>query len=187
MLYDRPVNLFVAGFIGSPAMNVFEATVRSSNGGLAIESGSQRLELDAETMSARPALHGYVDKPVIVGIRPEDIQDAALATDAPSGRRLHGTVQLTEALGSEIVVHLHVDMPPASTDEVKELASDAGGDMQIGDQTAGATFVGKYSPRSQVKVGETVEAAVDTRSMHFFDPGTGLGIHETTATEGNPT
>jgi multiple sugar transport system ATP-binding protein len=190
VLYDRPVNLFVAGFIGSPAMNVFEGTVRGANGGLAVEAGSQRLILDAEALAARPGLRGYVDRPVIVGIRPEDIHDAALMTDTPPERRLHGKVMLTEALGSEIVVHLLVDTPPASTEEVRELASDAGGDLRLAAVDAeapGTTFVGKFNPRSQVKVGESVEAAVDTRSMHFFDPASGLGIHDTNAKEGTPT
>src|SRR5205085_512270 len=165
-----------------------EASAKAANGGLAIESGSQRLTLDESTLSGRPALRGYLDKTVIVGIRPEDIHDAALQTDTPAGRRLHGTVLLTEALGSEIVVHLLVDTPPASTEEVQELASDAGGDLRLGATadggSTGATFVGRFNARSKVKTGETVEAAIDTRSLHFFDPASGLGIHDGNATEG---
>jgi multiple sugar transport system ATP-binding protein len=109
-LYDDPVNLFVAGFIGSPAMNVFEGTIRASNGGLAVAAGSQRLTLDETAVNARPALRAYADRTVIVGIRPEDIEDAALAPETAVDR-LRGKVLLTEALGSEIVVHLAVDAP----------------------------------------------------------------------------
>jgi len=189
-LYDHPNNLFVAGFIGSPAMNMFQATVRASaDGGLEIEAGSQRLALDESVVEARPGLQEHVDRSVIVGVRPEDIQDAALASDAPADRRLRGRVLLTEALGSEIVVHLSVDAPPASAQEVEELATDAGGDFRLEADGGGGPqsfFVGRFGSRSGVKMGDTIEAAVDTRSMHFFDSGTGLGIYETTATEGAP-
>ncbi|HYX84617.1 MAG TPA: sn-glycerol-3-phosphate ABC transporter ATP-binding protein UgpC [Gaiellales bacterium] len=188
VLYDHPANLFVGGFIGSPAMNMFQATVKASDGGLAVAAGSQQLALDEGTVAARPALRRHVDREVIVGIRPEDIQDAALVSGAPDDRRLRGRVLLTEALGSEIVVHLSVDAPPASTEEVRELARDAG-DFRLeaeGDGGPHSVFVGRFGARSQVKMGETIEAAVDTRSMHFFDPSTGLGIYETTATEGAP-
>jgi multiple sugar transport system ATP-binding protein len=188
VLYDHPANLFVGGFIGSPAMNMFQATVKASDGGLAVAAGSQQLALDESTIAARPALRRHVDGEVIVGIRPEDIQDAALVSGAPDDRRLRGRVLLTEALGSEIVVHLSVDAPPASTEEVRELARDAG-DFRLeaeGDGGPHSVFVGRFGARSQVKMGETIEAAVDTRSMHFFDPSTGLGIYETTATEGAP-
>jgi multiple sugar transport system ATP-binding protein len=184
-LYDAPVNLFVAGFIGSPAMNVFEGTIRAANGGLAVEAGSQRLTLDETAVSTRPALRAYADRTVIVGIRPEDIQDAALAPEAAVDR-LRGKVLLTEALGSEIVVHLAVDTPPASTEEVRELASEAD-EMQrpsLGEGEAAATFVGRFGPRSRVAIGDQNEAAVDTRSLHFFDPDTGLGIRDRTPTEG---
>ena len=104
-LYDRPLNLFVAGFIGSPSMNLVEATLEASNGGMTAVAGSQRIALGDETMSARPALKGFAGKPVILGIRPEDLEDAQLAADAAPDRTLSGEVQLTEALGSEVMVH----------------------------------------------------------------------------------
>ncbi len=182
-LYDNPVNLFVAGFIGSPAMNMFEGVIRADNGSLAVEAGSQRLTLDESLVGARPALRAYADRTVVVGVRPEDIQDVALAPDTPSDRRLRGKVLLTEALGSEIVVHLAVDTPPASTDEALELASEADEvrrpALNEDDQTT-TTFVGRFGPRSRVAVGDQIESAVDTRSLHFFDPATGLGIHDQT-------
>ena len=98
-LYDHPVNLFVGGFIGSPAMNLLEGDLERSNGGLAISFGSQKIELGEECLSARPGLGDFDGKTVIVGIRPEHLEDAALDSDAPAERRLKGEVALTEALG----------------------------------------------------------------------------------------
>ena len=84
-LYDHPVNLFVGGFIGSPAMNMVEATLERADGGFAAQLGSHRIALGEETLSARPALRAYEGKKVILGIRPEDLEDAALASDTPRG------------------------------------------------------------------------------------------------------
>ena len=181
-LYDRPVNLFVGGFIGSPSMNMLEATLERSNGTLTAVAGTQRVHLDDETLNARPALKEYEGKRVILGIRPEDIEDVELVADAPADKRLKGTVELREALGSEIMVHFRVDARPAETEETKELAEDVhGGDAQAAPpQPEGgeAIIVGRFGARSRVKEGETVEAAVDTRALHFFDPDTGLGVYE---------
>ena len=149
-LYDRPVNLFVGGFIGSPAMNMVEATLEQQNGGYVARLGDQPLALSAETLQSRPALASYVGRPVILGIRPEDLEDAELATDTPADRRLRGTTGLTEALGSEIMVHFTIQAKPAVTEDVRELAEDVGDDRAIGelDQEDQATFVGRFGPRS---------------------------------------
>src|ERR1700744_5977592 len=80
-LYDRPVNLFVGGFIGSPAMNMLEATLQRSNGRVAFPLGGQQLTLDPELVAARPALANYDGRPVILGIRPDDLEDAGLVKD----------------------------------------------------------------------------------------------------------
>jgi multiple sugar transport system ATP-binding protein len=180
-LYDQPVNLFVGGFIGSPSMNMLEATLERSNGALAAVAASQRIHLDDETLGARPDLKSYEGKRVILGIRPEDIEDAELASDTPADRRLKGAVELREALGSEIMVHFRVDAQPAQTEDTKELAEDVHGDAADAAHAAGeegAIIVGRFGARSRVREGETIEAAVDTRSLHFFDPDTGLGIYE---------
>ena len=180
-LYDRPVNLFVGGFIGSPAMNMLEATLAKSNGGLAVEAGGQRLVIDQELLSAQPALRSYEGKKVVLGIRPEDLEDAALAKDVPADRRLKGKVELIEALGSEIMAHFTIDAPPALTEDVKELAQDVGDERAVKEADEGSkqhtTMVGRFDPRSKVKEGDTAEVAVDTRGLHFFDPETGLGIY----------
>jgi len=177
-LYDNPVNLFVGGFIGSPAMNMLEATLVRSGDGLAAKLDGQQLALDSELLARRPGIKEYADRPVIVGIRPEDLEDAALSTGAPSDRRLRGTVRLREALGSEILVHMEVDARPAMTDEVRELQKDVGLDAVGSDGSAAgkATVVGRFSPRAHVEPDSPAEAVVDTRSLHFFDPETGLGI-----------
>ena len=179
-LYDHPVNLFVGGFIGSPAMNMVEATLERSNGQLGVRLGSASVGLGDETLSVRPALKAYEGRTVILGIRPEDLEDAALATDAPDDRRLRGDVELREALGAEIMVHFKVDARPALTEDVRERAQDAG-DERAAEQAAEAgetTMVGRFGARSDVREGESAEVVVDTRALHFFDPETGLGIYE---------
>jgi multiple sugar transport system ATP-binding protein len=179
-LYDRPVNLFVGGFIGSPAMNMVEATLTRSNGSYVVETGGQRLALDQEFVAEHAALEAYVGKKVVLGIRPEDLEDAALVPDTPADKRIHGKVELTEALGSEIMAHFTVDAPPALTEDVKELAEDIGAEHTVkqAEEETHTTMVGRFDPRSQIKEGETAEVAVDTRGLHFFDPESGLGIYE---------
>jgi multiple sugar transport system ATP-binding protein len=179
-LYDQPVNLFVGGFIGSPAMNLIEATLEQANGGLAVKTGDQRITLDDEALQQRPALKGYEGRQVVLGIRPEDLEDAAIETDAPKDKRVHGRVDLHEALGSEIMVHFTIEAPPAVTDDVRELARDVGDESAV-DAKADAshtTVVGRFSPRTEVRPGDVIEVAVDTRSLHFFDPESGMGIYK---------
>jgi multiple sugar transport system ATP-binding protein len=179
-LYRRPVNLFVGGFIGSPAMDLIETTLEGSNGTLHAAVGQERLALSDELLEKRPALRAFEGKLIVLGIRPEDLEDAAMATDAPSDQRIHGKVELTEALGSEVMVHFRVDAKPALTEDVRELAEDLGDERTVteADEAAHTTMVGRFSPRSKVKEGEAAEVAVDTRSLHFFDPDTGLGIYD---------
>ncbi len=185
-LYDHPVNLFVAGFIGSPAMNMFEARLEDTDGDLVAVAGSQRIALGPETLSKRPALRSYAGRDVILGVRPEDLEDVALAGGTPE-QRMRGKVVLREALGSEIMVHFTVDAPPAVTEDVRELAADVGDERAVQDMAAGGsdtTVVGRFGARSTVALGDTIEAAVDTRALHFFDPGSGLGIYDQVSTEG---
>jgi multiple sugar transport system ATP-binding protein len=180
-LYDHPVNLFVGGFIGSPAMNLLEGTLERANGGMAVSIGNQRLELGERALGERPDLTNYDGKTVIVGIRPEHLEDASLASDVPETSRLKGQVALTEALGAELIVHVNTDATPAYTEDVKELVHDAGGVEpavdQIGDG-GGATLVGRFGARSTARAGEPAEIAVDVDGLHFFDPESGLGIYD---------
>ena len=182
-LYDRPVNLFVGGFIGSPAMNMLDAEVLSQNGGLAAKVGDQTIALGAETLENRPGLRAYDGKRVILGIRPEDLEDAALESDAPTESRLNGRLELREALGSEIMAHFAIKGAHAETDETRELARDAGAEgveSQIGVREDEAVVVGRFGARSRIKEGDAVTAVVDTRALHFFDPESGIGIYDGT-------
>jgi len=178
-LYDQPVNIFVGGFIGSPAMNLIEATLETSNGGLAVKAGDQNIALDDETLETRPALKAYEGRQVVLGIRPEDLEDAALE-NVPGDRRIRARVELREALGAEILVHFSVQARAALTDDVRELARDAGDEraVEARAEDSHTTLVGRFGPRSQVREGDVMEVAVDTRSLHFFDPETGIAIYK---------
>ena len=181
-VYDHPVNLFVAGFIGSPSMNILEARVEREGDGVAFAVGDTRLTPGAGFLERRPAVREYVDKPVVLGIRPESLEDAALVSDDPADRRLSGTVELREALGSEIVAHVRVPGAVAAyTEDVAELAKDVGVEPgPRGDRSAerGAAIVGRLGARSQTTEGEHIELAVDTDALHVFDADSGLAIYQ---------
>jgi multiple sugar transport system ATP-binding protein len=188
-LYDQPLNLFVGGFIGSPAMNLLEATLERADGGLAAVLGSQRIRLDDQLVSAKPGLKDYEGRKVVIGIRPEQLEDAALASDVPADRRIRGEVELREALGSELMVHFSIDAPPAITEEVKELAADAGTTAEelAGGDANSTVLIGRFGPESSVRENSTADVAVDTRTVHFFDTETGMAIHDERVTKGAST
>ena len=189
-LYERPVNLFVGGFIGSPAMNLVEASVERRNGDLAVQLGEHALSLGSDTLTARPALEGYVGRKIVVGVRPENLEDAALEPDTPEDQRMRGVVVLREPLGSEIVAHFTVAAPPALTEDVRELARDVGQESAVqaaaADGTNETVMVGRFGPRSRVKNGDVVDVAVEMGSLHFFDLETGLGIYSQQTTVDTP-
>ena len=179
-LYDNPVNIFVGGFIGSPAMNMLEARIEQRERGARGVVGETQLALDGETLARSPASPPTTDRDVVLGIRPEDLEDAALA-NGDVRPRLNGQVELREALGSEVLVHFTVAARQAVTEEMRELAEDVGDDRAAGQLAAGtrpaaATLVGRFSPRTRVIERDAVEVAVDQRTLHFFDPQTGLAI-----------
>jgi multiple sugar transport system ATP-binding protein len=182
VLYDRPLNVFVAAFIGSPSMNLLEAKLEKAGEGYQVRLGSQTLALDAEALASHAALKAYEGREIIVGIRPEDMEDPALAPNTSPDRHMKGKVELTEALGSEIMVHFSIDAAHAITDDVSDLQKDAGTDRApgagISSESGGSVIVGRFNPRSRVKVGDEIDVAVDTRSLHFFDPATSLGIYD---------
>jgi multiple sugar transport system ATP-binding protein len=181
-LYERPVNLFVGGFIGSPAMNMVHATLASSNGALFVEFGGTRLRVDDDALISRPGLGAFEGKSVVLGIRPEDMEDASLVSGAPADARLNAEIDLREALGSKILVHFRVDAPIVLTEDVKELAVDVGAEqleaLEAQAEEARSTFVAELNPRTNAREGDRIELFVDTKRLHFFDPDTGLGIYE---------
>jgi multiple sugar transport system ATP-binding protein len=178
VLYARPSNLFVAGFIGSPAMNLVDVALDRDGDGLTVRFGSNGLRLDGEVLDRRPALRAYEGGRVAAGIRPEDLDDAGLASDAPPGRRMVASVDLLEELGSEVLAHFTVDAPPVVTDDTKELVRDLGGTEQLEARAEQGTspFVARLDPRTRARRGEPLEMVVDVERMHFFDLETGAGI-----------
>ena len=186
-LYDRPVNLFVGGFIGSPAMNMVEATLEQRNGGLAAKVGEQRIGLGDETLDARPALETYAGRTVVLGIRPGGHRGRRARARRAADHRLKGKVDLSEALGSEIMVHFSIEATPADDRghaRAREGRRRRARDAQLEQGRRGTALVGRFGARSRVRVGEPLEVAVDTRALHFFDPETGLGIYDGTSTKG---
>jgi multiple sugar transport system ATP-binding protein len=174
-LYDNPINIFVAGFIGSPAMNMLEATIERDGVGFVARIGDTRLSLPEETLARHPGLASYESRTLVLGIRPEGLEDAALAHDGP---RLCGRVELREALGSEVLVHFNIAARHAVTEETLELADDALGDRALAtDQgMSETTLVGRFGPKTRVREGDQVEVAIDTQTLHFFNPEDGLAI-----------
>jgi multiple sugar transport system ATP-binding protein len=176
-LYDEPDNLFVGGFIGSPPMNMAEGVIVTRGGELAVRFGEQELTIDPEAVAARPALAGYGGRSVAVGVRSEDLSEPGPRNDVPPDRRLRSTALLTEALGSEIVVHFDVPAAAVQTEDAKELKEDIGlGDIAQSLEVSGIKFVASFSPRSTVKPGDAIEVGVDTTRLYFFDLETGRAI-----------
>jgi multiple sugar transport system ATP-binding protein len=184
-LYDGPKNLFVASFIGSPAMNIVEARMERRGDGLSARLGDQELPVPDEVARRRPALAGYAGRTLALGIRPEHMEDAAIARDG--GARLRGRVLLTEALGSEILAHVEVNATPVVTEDVVEgavvdeeehaMAADLLGESGAGEGHR-TTFVGRFDAASTVKPDTDVELVVNTHKLQFFDLETGHAIHE---------
>jgi multiple sugar transport system ATP-binding protein len=180
-LYEHPINLFVAGFIGSPAMNLVEAELAEADGSFQVRVGGFSLAIPPDVTADRPALRAYVGRRIVLGIRPEDMEDAALQSGAPADRRIASTVDLREALGSDVVVHFRLKAPQAMTEDVRELAVDVGQEaldrVQQEAEEGESTVVARLNPRTRVRQGEPIECVVDTGRLHFFDPEDGSGIY----------
>jgi multiple sugar transport system ATP-binding protein len=177
-LYDRPANLFVATFIGSPSMNVLQGIVREVDGRIGLTLGSDELELPEGTLARCPRLRSYVGRAVAVGIRPEHLSDPETGA---KGGVLRGVARVTEALGSEVLAHVDVSAAPVLLDEVVEgmvEAADAALVVELVTAADGthATVIGSLDPSTTIRPGNSVELAVDTRKLHFFDLDTGLAI-----------
>jgi multiple sugar transport system ATP-binding protein len=175
-LYRRPSNLFVAGFIGSPPMNLIDATLERGGAsgfsdavpgaGPEVVFGPHRLRVPPLVLDEHPGLDSFLGRGIVLGIRPEHLSDAALAPapSASGGSVIELPIKLREELGSEVHVHgeigtvAHAGAGPA--DDVRSLA----------------TLVGKMDPRTKVAVGDTAQLAVDCDQLHFFDPATGASI-----------
>jgi multiple sugar transport system ATP-binding protein len=170
-VYHEPANVFVAGFIGSPAMNFAEARLAwDGDGAVFAEFAGYRLRAPDELISARPALKAYSGKNVIVGIRPEDMEDASLVDEAPTDRRMQAVVKLRETAGPEAYLHF-----PVRTARIAPLGDSNGEDDGEG-AAAGSdetVFVARVGARTHARDGDNVELVVDTQALQFFDPATG--------------
>ena len=173
VLYDQPVNEFVAGFIGSPSINLVEAHARADE--RPPEVGRRRLPRSPSTTRSsrnRSALADYVGRTVILGIRPESFEDASIESDAPPDRRLRVTCDLTEPLGSEVLVHFSTGAPRIASSAA---AADVGDDAQVSfaeEQDAPTRLVARVDPKSRIAEHTEIELAVDTTRLYFFDPET---------------
>jgi multiple sugar transport system ATP-binding protein len=173
-LYDLPVNEFVAGFIGSPAINLVEAQLAQANGGLSISFGEHMLPVQESAARNNARLKEYVGKEIILGIRPEDFEDASVETDIPSDRRMKVTCDLTEPLGSEVLVYFSTEATGVVSSAVEADAREDA-DIRLGDEEDEGTktrLCARVSPRSHIAAGEPAELTVDTSRLYFFDPQT---------------
>jgi multiple sugar transport system ATP-binding protein len=173
--YDTPNNIFVAQFVGSPPMNLVLADIKEGANGLELHVGGSTLEIPSSTLDERPALKGYAGKQVAVGVRSEDMEDASIA-NVPDERRVKGKVTLTEALGSEIIVHFTFPGQKVVTEDTKLLEMEGGGDELHIQADEGVKWVASFAPRSRVHMGDEIEVAVDVERVYYFDPETSLAI-----------
>ncbi len=178
-LYDSPANLFVAGFIGSPAMNMVEASLVTDDGKARVGFGGLELDLLESTLDERPGLRDYAGRKLAIGVRPEDIEDPEYLPPGAPDTRIPVMVEVREAMGPEIFAHFTVDAPPVLTEDTKDLAADRGlhAEELEGQAEAGsAKFVGRLNPRTSAVRGRPMELAIDVRRLHFFDLETGRAI-----------
>ena len=170
-LYDRPADLFAAGFIGSPAMNLIRARLRAEEGRVRAELNGSTLELPERALPR--ALDRFMGREVIVGIRPEHLADAALAGPLNGKPTLAAPVTLAEPVGAEVIVHFELDVPPVVTRDTLELARDVD-EVEAADELAAehATLTARLDPRTDASPGRVVSLVVDAACLYFFDPET---------------
>jgi multiple sugar transport system ATP-binding protein len=177
-VYERPANLFVATFLGSPAMNLFKARVEIDGDRVQCVLDQQRLTVPPAVRATYSRLDAYAGRDVAVGVRPEHIADPAFTL--VEGVRIAGEVRLVEALGSERLVHLQIEADPVLTDEVLEVAADT--DDTVADTLKAelrahrAPLVARVDIRSKIQAGERAEVLVDPTHLHFFDLESGHAI-----------
>ena len=150
-LYDKPCNLFVAGFIGTPQMNFITAKLEKKGADLYVTFGTNSLKVPADKANA-PALKEYIDRDVVIGIRPESIHDEPAVVSAMPDSTMDTTVDVTELMGAEIYLYLGFDGQE--------------------DDTNGKNIIARVSARSSSRAGDTIKVAIDTSRMHIFDKDT---------------
>jgi multiple sugar transport system ATP-binding protein len=169
-LYDAPRNLFVASFVGSPPMNLMEASVERDG---VLQLGDAQIELPSDVVAERPALRDFVGRRIAIGIRPEDVREAS----GWDGARLRGRILLVEALGAEQLVHIDIAAHPLERgDLVDTTAQPPGPSLGVGEVERAVTLLGRFDRHLLLLPGEAVEVAIDPRLLHFFDLETGAAI-----------
>jgi multiple sugar transport system ATP-binding protein len=178
-LYERPANLFVAEFIGSPAMNLVLGKLVRTGEGLAVEFGEHLLSVSENTAKERTALGSYVDRDIVLGIRPEDMGDAELLGDSPTHQTLAVVTDIREDMGSEVYLHFSIHAQPVRATEVTEALEHE--EFQVIEERArheGIPFVARVERLTRAREGEPVRLFVDVEHLYFFDSDTGSGIYD---------
>ncbi len=178
-LYRRPVNLFVASFIGSPTMNVVEAELHRESDGLRARFGSHDIRIDPGLAASRPALERYDGRRVVLGVRPQNTEDAALVDTGDTDSMIDATVELREDLGPEVDVHVGIDAPAPALEAVIEAteSADTTGEAGVAGRPEGI-FVARLGAGTEAREGRQVKLWLDPRALHFFDPDSGVAIYE---------
>ena len=170
VLFSEPANLFVAGFIGSPAMNLVYATLKSEGGEVWAEFADARIKVDQRSLDRHPGLENHMNEQLVMGLRPGDFEHEQVAGADPD-RTVTANVDVVEVLGSETFVHYNQPSPPVVTPDIEELLADTGADVSsLGDETK---FASRISSDVLVSPGDQVRMVVDTTKLHFFDQTTG--------------
>ncbi|WP_419846350.1 ABC transporter ATP-binding protein [Candidatus Poriferisocius sp.] len=169
-LYADPDNVFVAAFIGSPSMNLYEGVLSQdgTSGGYTVQLGSQSVAVPESVVAARPALHGYLGQPIVLGIRPEDLEDAAVQPDHPADQRISATVDVREALGAETLMHFSIDATHVDSGDPDALD-------ELGDESS-SRCTARLSPLSEARFGDAIQININAAKFHFFDKATHLAI-----------
>jgi multiple sugar transport system ATP-binding protein len=177
-IYDRPRDLFVARFVGSPPMNLIEGELLRDDR-YAVSVAERVIPLDAAEAANHSAFERYIGRPVVVGVRPERLEDAAVANDVPPERRIGGVVTLRETLGSDVLVHFEVEGSRPLSGRVRAAAVEAAVDpveLEPAAGEPGLLFIGRFDPVSRASHQERVEAAIRPGALQLFDPDTGAAI-----------
>ena len=180
-LYNSPDNLFVAGFIGSPAMNLSYGNLETEGDRVYAVLPNARVLVGKKALDKHPGLENMTGSELVIGIRPSDLESASVTGHDPE-RSMNATVEVTEMLGADTYIHFTVDRSPVITPDIEELLADTGQDADaLGDKT---NFVARVSPDVAVNHGDTLELTVDGDKLLFFDPATGdrVGVKKLAST-----
>ncbi|HEY5160937.1 MAG TPA: ATP-binding cassette domain-containing protein, partial [Gaiellaceae bacterium] len=180
-LYAKPANLFVAGFMGSPAMNIIRSRLSAEGGSIFAELGPTKLQLPPSFLKERRQLEQYVGRELILGIRPEDIEDAALAPTVDGEASLDVEVALAEPMGSEVIIHFPVDAEPVAGTPSAVAATDSKDRQELAqliaeNKTSSTAMVARLNSRTTARTGKPARLAVDVNRLYFFDPDSEAAI-----------